>query len=412
VTGSASKKPKAAPRAAGRREWSKRTERLSLRHLPSHVQVATAAYRALGDIALKWQLADEIAETRGPELTLAYRNVVAVAPGFKSRETKTGRRLDKTPCVIFVVRNKWKPGGARAADPQHLPRCLLAYATVNGERVLCAVPTDVQPETWFHGARAMGPAAVRVDDPDWPALGTLTCAVELNAGGAKQKLLMSARHVFNPRPVLERNPRPGLKFGQIDPATQNALPPVVARSTNRGGILRDDDDEPSFDVQLADNVDWTTARRLLDHLRLSPSEPYVASPARLAELGASSTFAILVAPNHPAHPGVSRVSAQFKTLTLAHAIPYSVRKGDTPVDDEFIHFRRLIQLEILGAAKVVKGDSGSPVAVRQDDGTWTLAGLFIGGGNGLAYAIPAWQLFDADFYKNLPAGATLRPVNA
>ena len=73
---------KATP-AQQRRDWSARTEQSSLRLSPSLLAQAQANSLALADTSLLVLLANELAQTRGPELTLAYRSVVMGRAGFK-----------------------------------------------------------------------------------------------------------------------------------------------------------------------------------------------------------------------------------------------------------------------------------------------------------------------------------------
>ena len=94
------------------------------------------------------------------------------------------------------------------------------------------------------------------------------------------------------------------------------------------------------------------------------------------------------------------------------AIPYRARRGNQLVVREAFH-RQLIEFNVLGAHRPLAGDSGCAVLLYLGDGTCRLVGLFIASADSepLAYAIPAWHLFDATRYWNLPSGATLRPVN-
>src|SRR5262245_23357282 len=102
------------------------------------VQSAVRAFRRLSRAA-QFDACCEIAETRGAELVLAYRNLVSVGFGYKTHRRRRGSGEDvefRYPCVVFVVSRKWRSRG-RAGDPQSLPAHLFTYHTSSGERVLC-----------------------------------------------------------------------------------------------------------------------------------------------------------------------------------------------------------------------------------------------------------------------------------
>jgi hypothetical protein len=88
------------PRSAGaRHEWSRRVERSALELHPGLLAEARANSRKLADLAFLLGLAREIALARGPELTLAYRNVVMVQPGFKKeRQGDRDQLTRERPC--------------------------------------------------------------------------------------------------------------------------------------------------------------------------------------------------------------------------------------------------------------------------------------------------------------------------
>ena len=92
------------------------------------------------------RLAHEAATTRSAELRLAYPGLISVGSGFRTRRSVAGGQpvLTREPCVIFVVAKKWKTTG-RPGDPRRLPTHLLAVAGPDGQRMLCALPTDVRP---------------------------------------------------------------------------------------------------------------------------------------------------------------------------------------------------------------------------------------------------------------------------
>jgi hypothetical protein len=395
--------------AAERRSWSVATEHYSMAHPQRLMDDAIAAYAAIDDAGVQLQLADEIAVTRGPELTLAYRNVVMVAAGYRTCRDPVapavdGERVVRQPCVLFIVRRKWKKS-ARVRDVlQRLPPRLLAFVDWQGRRLLCAVPTDVQVQSGFEGATVMGNRALHVDD-SLPEYGTPTCAVEVGSGAGARRFLVCARHVLDPQPDLDASaPGAGIDVAALDGRTLSTAGPPFGLTSGFGGELRADG-EPSFDVQFVDAVDWLAVRPLLAALVLSDQMPITEGPAMLAEL--PTPFEILVPQNHPdwVHAGLVRpaLRAGFRSvMPSSFGFDHTVTLGGE-VQSVRLNFWRLIRLEVLGDEDTVRhGDSGSAVVARHADGSCTLVGMFIAASQGFAYAIAAWQLFDSRYYWTLP----------
>ena len=144
--------------------WLRERESASLRSRNAEQDAASQRWDALDDPAQRMALVREIVATRAAELTLAYRNVVAVVAGFRAQRNAVGdEELHPQPCVIFMVRQKWA-AGQEADAAQRLPSRLLAYGPCLGRsravvRCLYAVPTDVQPALRHMGARARASAS-------------------------------------------------------------------------------------------------------------------------------------------------------------------------------------------------------------------------------------------------------------
>ncbi len=126
-----------------RHAWSRHVERATIAAPDPDLAEAIARFEAIDDLAEQMSLAREVARTRQAELTLAYRNVVTVASGFRTRVVESSEKLVRSAAVVFVVRRKWR---TRRAGPQRLPSHLMTYRQHGSERELVAVPTDVQPE--------------------------------------------------------------------------------------------------------------------------------------------------------------------------------------------------------------------------------------------------------------------------
>src|SRR5258706_4014495 len=182
----------AAARRLTRAQRSRRIERATLYEDVGRLRKAGVVFRILSRAVLM-RVGSEVAVSRARELCLAYHSVISVAAGYKLQGDKRGKsRLTKTPCVVFVVRRKW-PSNRAAKSDQTIPRYLAAFATVDGRRVFCAVPTDVVPQASFVTATAHSPAGlvVRIDHT-WNA----ACAARLKSEDGDRTVLISCQHVL------------------------------------------------------------------------------------------------------------------------------------------------------------------------------------------------------------------------
>ena len=396
------------------RVWARRVESDSLRH-PDHVmQAALKTWRSLKGDPRQFELVDEMAQDRGPQLTLGYRNVIMLAAGFRRRTGPTGRpSRTQEPCVVFVVKTKWPSEPGREDDPQKIPPFLLAHVTVEGRRVRCAVPTDVQAQESFRGTRTMGNAILQVGSAPIGGTGTAACAVQIGAGPSAMKLLLSAHHVFSPFPdVSAGTPQSGLPIRQLGAANNTTAPQAFATSSRWGGAMRADG-QPSFDAQFAKVSDWDSARDTVSALMLSTDSPYAGSAAQVMALGKADAFEILVPPNNPEWHGPQRLptrAALDAVLSDSYGFDCDVRENGAFVQ-RHLTFQRLIRMQLLASSgALLSGDSGAAVVARRTDGAHTLIGLFIASGDDFAYAIPAWQLFDKSYYARLPGDGPIVPV--
>lgn len=398
------------PRRRGASTWSSDTETAQIVRPHDDLPAARRAWRALG-IAQQIQLATEAAQTRGAELTRAFDNLVMVASGMKVSTNRRGAETVRAqPCIIFVVRRKWKAGVAArtaARARQTLPRQLLAWTDAPrapGQRALVAIPTDVQPQTWFSGARTHGMSSVDVDDATAPgSSGTIGCAVRVERkSGPALSFMLSAMHVFSPDPAADVSAtRTGLVLRQSPGG------PVLGRTDASSGQIRADG-ALSFDVQLAAIDDLPLVRAALADLRLSPSDPYIRGPASFAELS-TRIFEIVAPVNQPKAPQPhGPMRAVFRSfIEPAWSLDYRVRTANGTMWVA-VHHRQLLQFAVLDLPGPLAGDSGSAIVTTHPDGGRTLAGLYIGGppGGGFAYAIPAWHLTRLQDWVRKPAGAT------
>jgi len=407
---------------AARAAWVRGTEAASLQRNTALEQAAAQRWAALELPSQRMALVREIVATRAPELTLAYRNVVAVVAGYKAREGASGaEELHPEPCVIFITKRKWKPG--QAGDPeQRLPTQLLTYGPAPAQpgqapgRCMYAVPTDVQLAARHAGARARASAAVRVSDPT-PAFclpGTLTCGVRLQgAAPAESAYALSAMHVLSPV-ASQVDAIGGAGFRAL-------LPPGAVQGTSAtwGGHL-DGLAGQGFDAQLAALKDRAWFNAAFAPHRLSNRLPYVPAADQFDDLAATHTLNILVPtgqPNAPAGPR-GEVLAQFsKYVGLEWRIFYELRVGGVARPLGIAQPELLLLAVHPSCPAPVSGDSGSAVVCENDDGSFTLVGMYIASGpEGAerdAYVLPAWQLFDPANWRHLPAGTlALNPTFA
>jgi hypothetical protein len=412
------RKPRTAKRkpTIQRRAWSRAVEEASIAMDKPLLDEALRNYEAIQDTALKLQLAREIAHTRGAELTLAYRNVVMVAYGYKRRTLGEKETLVRVPSVIFVVRRKWTPTTRKPDDAQHLPHRLLAYVTWEGRRMLVAVPTDVQLETSFAGARAQSDREIcarsRTHAPEFGAVATL---VDVRAAGETQRYGLTAMHVLTPAfDQTAGAPAAGVRIELAKGKPQPDGAPNIGTSLAIAGRLVQGP-ALSFDAQLFAIENPAEADRMLEGMPLSQVETYVSGPERLHQLAAADpppALEILVADNHPDIKRLRpRLFATFSDGVL-HTLPVSY---STPTGGLFsIQHYELVRLQCMDGAATIGGDSGSPVVAWTEDDRCTLLGMHIAAGDGgFAFIIPAWQLFHAGNYSGtLPADAVIGPVAA
>lgn len=409
-------RPPSAPRPQrDRHQRSLHVEAASMAQARQVLAQALKAFRALRDPALQMRLAREVAFTRAAELTLAYTNVVMLSAGYKFKTQRNGQeRLQRLPCVVFVVRSKWPQGQKPPDHQQFLPRGLLTFAEHGGMRQLVAVPTDVQLETRFLGARSQSARALYVDTAD-RQFGSLTCAVELSGPGQAQpqRYALSALHVFSPAPVLDAaGPLDGAEASAMAPDVPPAMPPVLARGLPLGGRLRSQG-RISFDVQLAKVPSWPRLAPLLADMPLSNLKACLLSIDEFDAMPPGQRFELLVPDNHPGANFKVRPVMLARFLNFmppAFAIDYEVQVSNA-LREEPVHHWQLLKLELLAGRKTLAGDSGSPVVAWNSDGSCTLVGMHIAGAGSWAYAIPSWRLFDLENFWKAPPGSRMRPVN-
>jgi len=377
---------------------SRYVERASISIRNPETDTAIARFTSLGDISTQMSLALEIARSRQSELTFAYRNVVSVGAGFRQCG---GDQLTREPCVIFVVRRKWR---SRRRTQQALPRHLLTYADIDHRRELVAVPTDVQIEPAYLQIHAQGASAVTVDNGRERTTGTLTCMVESSGGdGAPHRMLMSALHVLSISVDTNAAQLPsGARVNQ-----RLGAPPGGARfalSSGAGGRFATGD-ETGFDVQLAEPAAGSASgiAQALGELPFDADQSSVTSFQHLLQLvDQGLALEAAVPSNHDSRAGEVRatLAVRLRSLQLRSVpIRYTFKVGGQIAEWPMLH-AELLEFELLGGASTLPGDSGCAVVCWLDEQRCCLVGMHIAGNEeqGLSYAIPAWQLFDVRNY--------------
>lgn len=389
-----------------RREWLRAVESASLARRHPEEDEAAARFDALESPSRKMALVREIVATRTAELTLAYRNVVMVTAGFKSRRNADGvDEVYPQPCVIFIVKRKGAPGAAGPA--QALPPRLLCFGGDAAERRLYAVPTDVQPAAEFHGAAVRTASCVLVDDPDpdFHLPGTVTCGVRLRGSAGTPALALSAMHVLSPI-AAQSQPAAGAELTAV-----GSGPEVRGHSTAWGGHI-DGETGTGFDAQFAGIEDLKWFNEAFSGMALAPDRPYVDTREAFDDLAARMRFQILAPANHPDHLGIERepMLAQFTDMAPEEqTIDYQIRFRGM-FQAVAIRHRELVRLRVLDACPSPhSGDSGSAVVSWWPDGSMVLTGMFIAshgtpGRERVCYVLPSWQLFDIGNWSGLPPG--------
>lgn len=387
------RRPETGQNASPVHSWEALRSR-ALEPLASHVlRLAIRSYRRL-EFDDQLLLAEEIADSRKRELLLAYPDAVAVSAGMAVARTANAsrRRFRATPAVLFVVRRKRR--GRRLGD-RAIPRHLFAYRTIGGERLLCAVPTDVDELSDYARVRAHGPPQVHVTSSGGGEVeGVLACAVQRDPDKDEASLI-SCRHVLGATRLLYPASPTGLSVRLADGTT-------LASTSSTRGTLRPGPNT-SFDAQLTEAVSLDRARHALGGISI---EGAALTPDELPV----GDVAWVVTPRGPI-----KIRIRERSF-LKPPIGYGTRDLADVVHDE------LIASQCEGPLVTEPGDSGSPVLSRRDGGR--LLGMHIAGDpppkkeagdpqpkKTWCYAIPAWQLLSPRGYLYASNAETWRLVS-
>ncbi|WP_049974441.1 glycoside hydrolase family 19 protein [Azospirillum sp. B4] len=338
---------------------------------------AEQAFAAL-PLTLQRRLTAEIVVTRGAELRRAYKDVKAVAAGFRTRQHHGQRVVTDEPCVVFVLRKK---RSLEELEPQRpLPRHLLAYAELDGVRRLCAVPTDIDEAPKRRRVSLHASIDVRPADGGEVLHGSLACAIEreLEPG---VPYLVSCRHVFG-HPTW---------YEETAASSVISLPGRDEPIAEADGLFfgRLGDGLVSCDVQLGRIMDPAGCREALGHAVFDDHcrEEHDIVATRLFILSTSGAIPVDFKHVLRDEPGNSLDYLVAGCNRIVHA--------------------SLIEMQYAGEP-AGRGDSGSAIATRADGGL--LVGMFIANSEDkkLAYAVPAWDLLKPGNYDPDSADETWR----
>ena len=290
----------------------------------------------------KISLVREIAYSRREELCRAYPDLMMIGHGLRQRQSDAGDpEIVDEPCVILAVRKKWQKGALPPEESTTLPEYLIAFCTVDGKRVPCAVPTDIEDgEAYLRTQPQAGSQSILVSGARGTpsGRGTLTCAIA-RSSNPDRVYALSCRHVFGINATADH--QTGHQVSHDDH--------VFGQSTGIRGPLAAGP-HYSMDAQLAEISDHHALSNALGNVRitniLQPGDPV-------------PPIYYILTPNGP-------VEVQFRGWWENHVISY---EGYGRICHDELLYSKCIQ----GSTQL--GDSGSPVVSQLNGGT--LLGMHI-----------------------------------
>lgn len=317
----------------------------------------------------------ELIETRQEELKRLAPNILFVTCGYGTyrarkpqksskpqtlSERKAAKRLvDDVMGITFVVKRK----KADLHERHRIPTHLLTYWPVDGQRVLCAVPTDVESADELRPT-AQAPTTVTRTGVNNYARGVVTALVQPPDESNAPLWALSCEHVFGMTEYV----------GAAEPTDNNVHVneppgPTFATVTRYWGKLVPDAGT-SFDAALAK----VSSRGLAETAR-----PVICD--RFATIDEIQRELVI----HTLRPtGLQQIKAkQTKYYIRAHSF-YVTYKGLGKIYHEEV-------FEMTADPPTQPGDSGSPVTGVGEFATM-LMGMHIAGDGQRAYMVPAYQL--------------------
>jgi hypothetical protein len=356
-----SKKTRPSRKRRSHAAWTRLLERATLSRSPGDLSKAREAFLALPQSEQRL-LARELVAARRGELTRAYADVISVAAGFRVSKERAGRpEVRPEVCVSFVVKGKRRKSSVPAA--RRVPEALFAYWTIGQERVLCAVPTDVDDARRLRRIRALAQVEAVATGQSDNAPGAIACAVK-RANGV---YAISCRHVFGM--ALMPNP-PAVDAPEIRIATETI---AFAHATQYAGPLANHL-QYSFDSQLAEVKDLERLQDALGDIT------YASRALGWDDLQVGVDSWILT----PRGPVLAQYAKQhFDPVEYSNAL------------NDIRH--RVLARFVTPNGSAIEGDSGAPIMSAQRGGK--LLGMLVAGDQETyALAIPAWDLLEPAHY--------------
>ena len=340
------------------------------------------AFHCLLTPAQQLQLSCRVAGHRRAKLLEIWPGLRAVGAGYRLRRGLDGceRIVHDEPCVHLLVERKWPATGLQGRP---LPRHLRAAITLNGRRIWCAVPTDVQEMPAAQEAicarngKDTWPFGIRVGD-GIPMCGVATCCIR-RPRDPSVTYLLSCRHVLGRTAMDADRNRSGL---QVDLGSTPYQ--TVGRTTSIRGRLADAA-QASFDAQLAE-IEPQGVDDVMHGISFESAESYLRNPW---DVGLGYWIATGRADGSYRH----LVWTDHVGVVTGFDIPYALGDGSQVVarHDLLLRGRPGEPLEF--------GDSGSPATTATSG--HRLMGMFIASSERFAYVIPAWQLLSPLNYGRL-----------
>ncbi|MBN2560376.1 MAG: hypothetical protein JXQ75_05540 [Phycisphaerae bacterium] len=337
---------------------------------------AKKTWRSL-DAEKQMAAAKELVDTRAEELRLAYRDVLAVTYGYRTRKRGGKRIVVRQLCVTFLVKKKnrrLKPG-----QPGTIPEFLYTYCTVDRRRMLCAVPTDVECDsTHLPRAQRNEQIAVTRSGRNELVTGVITCIVK--RPNADTRYAVSCRHVFGMTRTRPRAFPIGAEVSRTTSGPGGKITPIgsaLAEVTGIYGLLAVGEKlRISFDAALAE------VRQTGSPLQAAIKKFGRPTGTNLGDIE-RRTYTIWT-------PEGDKRAKWVRTWTK------SEQRGIDYEDLGRVFMAvPIVQSKVL-SGRTKGGDSGSPVVSL--DGA-KLLGMHIAGTNdGSAFMIPAFELLDGFNY--------------
>ena len=353
---------------------------------PARLRQAKRVWSSL-EVLDQIRLLREVVESRSKEFRLAYRGVVWVHFGYRTRRRQLRYRVRRELVLKFVVKKKWP----KALDHERaVPPYILAFAgAAPGKRELCAIPTDVTPIRFFK-SYSHAAAIIATFDSSSRTLGNLACRITSSVLGAPH--VISCAHVFGAS-ALSGGAWPtgaAVAEGRMNGEQMEVLsPPVASVSNIRGPMI---ENGGSFDAALAE----VTNPAGIDQL-LSPGLAAFAPDANAIVAACDCT--------------IQTVRAGKIRARVVMELPPS-KQEPTQYFSGLRTRQNVLVFKLLCDKCCLEGDSGSPVT--SSDGL-TLFGMHFAGlsapnehgeTENRAYMIPAYELLSSDNYSNISKNLT------